>query len=236
MRVMRLGGRSRSQSALMARLLAASMLIATATGCGVAVDKSAHRVPNSFIPEELSNPSTPPVTSIGGSVVVYFAKNGRLAPVLRAIPAAGAADLETQALLELENGPTEDERLKGMSSALESVLATTCDGGAIPERRPIVFSRQERGVAVLDLGGLLGNDEAAALALAQIVFTITDLPGIGSVRFVCDAVPIGVIRQDLSLVESQTPVVKDDFCVPDSASARLRAICPDQTPVIEAES
>jgi spore germination protein GerM len=67
------------------------------------------------------------------------------------------------------------------------------------------------GVARVDLAAefseLSPNDQI--LALAQVVCTLTSLPGIGQVRFTQDGAPVEVLRGDNSLADE--PVSRADY-------------------------
>ena len=94
------------------------------------------------------------------------------------------ADAQRQVVFDkLAEGVTPGERQKGLGSSLERV------GLGNAERRPVAFDRldRRRGVAYLVFGetfkleGATGDD--FRLALAQLVYTATELSGVGRVVF-----------------------------------------------------
>jgi germination protein M len=92
-------------------------------------------------------------------VRVYFLRDGKVWPVLRQIPSSGSA--VTAALGELSVGPTEEERARlDADSAVPNSLRVTV----------------ANGVAAIEHARDLAEE-----ARAQVVYTLTYLPGIDSV-------------------------------------------------------
>lgn len=115
----------------------------------------------------------------------------------------------------LVEGVTADERADGLSSALDQV-GLGPQGG-----QPLVLSQVERGVATVTFGESFDTQRATGddfrLALAQIVLTITRLPGIGQVVFArvvpggkgVDLIPV---QGDQGVgLEAGTPLTPQDF-------------------------
>ncbi|MBC7247275.1 MAG: GerMN domain-containing protein [Actinobacteria bacterium] len=104
---------------------------------------------------------------------VYFYLNGELSPVPRDI-AAGGQTLEF-AVMELLNGPSEEERAAG--------YVTYIPEGVKLQYSTIKQDRSEYSVNLSrDLLSLAGNREAAIKALAQLVKTVReagDIPVVG---------------------------------------------------------
>jgi hypothetical protein len=112
---------------------------------------------------------------------VYWLRDGKVWPVLRDVQATGGTAANT--LAELIAGPNDDEK-----GDLAATTAVPSDGDA-PE--PTI----ENGVASVEFGEDLSQD-----ARAQIVYTLTDLPGV-------DAVEIDGKRYTRADFEEQTPII-----------------------------
>jgi hypothetical protein len=127
---------------------------------------------------------------------VYWLRDRKVWPVRRDIQATDAA---TAALGELFTGPSEGEKAE-----LGAVSAVSVDS-----RPPRVTV--EDGVATVELGGQQSNE-----ALAQIVYTLTDLPGV-------DSVEINGRRFTRADFEEQTPPVIVESPLPfDDVTSPLR--------------
>ena len=149
-------------------LLAALGIVSTA--CGVPQDQTPRVLGASALPAELMEPSTtttstePPAPRQG--VYLYFVDGESLAdPVRRelATPAGSIAALEA-----LVAGPTEPEAAAGLTSAM-------------PAETVILGSDLTNGVLRVDLAeGALEQieGELQRLAIAQLVYTATNLAGV----------------------------------------------------------
>lgn len=152
-----------------ARLAILGVLVVTAA-CGVPQDPAPRVLDASALPEELAIPSTTTTSTEAPvprqSVYLYFVDGEALSePVERelATPAGLLAALE--ALIE---GPTEEEASAGLTSV-------------IPAETVILGSDLTNGVLQVNLAeGALEQIEGAlqSLAIAQLVFTATELPGV----------------------------------------------------------
>ena len=113
----------------------------------------------------------------GPLVTVFFVRGTELAPVARpaASPDAGAA------MDQLTTGPTRPEVLAGLRTALAPQTLTVDEG------RPGGLT----AVSVTrDFTAVTGGNQL--LAVAQVVWTLTELPGTTEVRFLADGVPVEV--------------------------------------------
>ena len=138
--------------------------------CGVPQDPAPRVLDASALPEELAIPSTTTTSTEAPvprqSVYLYFVDGEGLSePVERelATPAGLVAALD--ALIE---GPTEEEASTGLTSV-------------IPAETVILGSDLTNGVLQVNLAeGTLEQIEGAlqSLAIAQLVFTATELPGV----------------------------------------------------------
>ncbi len=103
-----------------------------------------------------------------------------------------------RALDELLRGPTPAEQNRSLRSA-------------IPDASAVVAATIERGVVTVDLAPAFADIPASdqLLAVGQIVLTLTDLRGVGRVRFVVDEAQIAVPLP--SGESSDESVSRDDY-------------------------
>ncbi|MEO7398212.1 MAG: GerMN domain-containing protein [Ilumatobacteraceae bacterium] len=176
-------------------------LVGIGTACSVSSEDSAVRVPADQIPFQLANQSTTTTTDVASAtsiapsddVEVYFVRDDRLAVVER-----DAVASDPQGLLSLlALGPSAAESAAGLRSALVPDLASIV---GIGER-----------VLTVDLAA--GFTELAPteqrLALAQITFSVTQLPAIAEVRFLVAGQAASVPRGDGS--STDRPVTAQDY-------------------------
>ena len=165
----------------MRRVLIAVVVVAVVAGCGGG--RQSAPADSSPVTTAAASGTTTVHAPATSQLAVYFVREGKVAPVRRAVPettAIGAA-----ALAQLLGGPTAEERAAGLASAIPS--GTSLDGLSI-----------SGGDAKLD--GVAGLDREA---LGQVVYTLTQVPTVRSVN--------GLTRADLEdvtpliLVESPLP-------------------------------
>ena len=175
-----------------------ALLLALAA-CGIPAQKSASKVADDRVPFRLldKNSSDAPAASQLGNrdAVIYLARGGRLVPTARSLP----PPLTLQRVLRaLGRGPTSPEVAAGIRTAL-------------PVEGTPRSVRVARGTATVDLPTsfttLSRGDQV--LALAQIVYTVTDHPGIGQVQFTLNGTTTDIPRADRSL--TSTPVSREDY-------------------------
>ena len=152
-------------------LLVAALLL---TGCGVGAEDR---------PEPVTTAAAPVVTTGNGSpaagprLTVFFVRGARLTPVERRTNATTTA----AALDQLVEGPTRTEVRTGIRTALPPEV------GGVDQVLP-------DGVAIVSVTrgftGITGGNQL--LAVAQIVWTLTDLPSVSTVRFVVEGTPVEV--------------------------------------------
>jgi len=181
-------------------LLAATLVLALISGaCGI---------PNSSAPQSLSrrdvpfgllspsasspraNPSRPQVPT-----VVYLLQAGHLVPAVHSVD----APLSLQKVLDaLVRGPTDRESTSGLQSAISTQARLTATGVA-------------GGVATVDLGGGFGQigGREQILAVAQAIFTVTNLPSVTGVIFTDAGQPVDAPAGDGTLTSG--PLVRQDF-------------------------
>lgn len=184
--------------------------------CGLPEDESYRPIPEADVPFGLQEttttttttttlppattttirpPSTTTTTTIPLELVnVYFVDGTRLAVVLRELVRPASP---TEALVALSEGPDLGTDPVGLRSSIPEGLILTVEvsgGTATVDLTP-------------DLVDLAGTEQL--LALAQIVATLTDRPGIGRVSFTLEGRPIDVPRADGTV--SQGSVSRDDY-------------------------
>jgi hypothetical protein len=169
--------------------------------CGVPTEDSARLEDDADVPFGLldeATTTTPPATGVnptGASLQICLLRDDELARVGRAAPATPALSDVVELLAA---GPTPEE--------LDGDITTALADDAVD---PDVESAH--GIAEVDLTGAFAADAGArqALAVAQIVCTLTSQPGIGQVTFTLDGDPVDVPRGDGSTTSD--PVSLDDY-------------------------
>jgi spore germination protein GerM len=174
------------------------MLMAFA-GCGVPIEDRAQPI----APDELPGGLRPSATSTPDSPIgqepidVWMVRDDRLSATRHRVdpPVTPQA-----ALGELLSGPSEAEQNRSLRSA-------------IPDASVVVDVTVSGGVATVDLAATFSeipaNDQV--FAVGQIVLTLTDLRGIGRVRFVVDEAQIAVPLP--SGDASEGSVSRDDYII-----------------------
>jgi len=170
-------------------------------GCSVPGERSASRIPPDEVPFQLSDQTTTTTTipnasttiAPDDSVVVYLVRDNLLIPVMRDSTAANAPSV----LARLAQGPTDAETNDGLRSAL------------VPELAQIVNDTSD--LVTIDL-----NEEFSSLApteqrlaLAQITYSLAQLPGIDEIRFLVGGQAASVPRGDGS--STDRPVGPNDY-------------------------
>lgn len=161
-----------------------------AASCGVPTDGGVEAADPDEVPFGLLEPDRVPVAATPsgqGAVVDVFLFDpdaGHLAPVTRRVESAG---LDT-VVAELESGPSEVEAALGLQSALSEVDA-------------VVGVEVEGATVTVDLieafTGLSGTEQR--VALAQLVYSLTDRSGVERLSITIDGEPVEVPRGDGTL-------------------------------------
>ena len=182
--------------------LAVAVSGATLAACGVPLDAGPHRLASGDLPLGLAAP-TSTTTQAGprspravAVIQVYLVAHDQLVARSRLIPSPASA---AGALGSLLAGPTLPEAATGIRSA-------------IPGGTTLVGIRAVKGGrATIDLSTQFaqtgGPDQI--LAIAQVVYTATTLPGISEVSFELADQPVEVPTADGTLVSG--PVARADF-------------------------
>lgn len=170
-------------------------LLAGLVGCGVSPQDEAVRIAPESVPFGLleETPSTT-VVDEGRTASVYLLARDRLVQVERSV----ADDGSLADLLELVvAGPTEVERSLGITSAVPAGTVASVE--------------VEGGIATVDLTSAFGEIRTAdqLLALGQIVYTLTDQPGIGAVAFTVEGEPITAPLSETAAEDE--PLSRDDL-------------------------
>jgi spore germination protein GerM len=178
--------------------VAVAVAVVTATSCGVPLDDEARPVSSDDVPAALRQDLTTTEstsTSRSETVTVWLVQEDRLVSARHDIAApATPIDIVT----EVAGGITAAERERSLRSAL-------------PDASVVVDVSVTGGVATVALAPTFGDIPPAdqVLAVGQIVLTLTDLRGVGGVRFVVDDVAIAVPLPDGSTADRV--VSRDDF-------------------------
>jgi spore germination protein GerM len=172
------------------RVLAALLCALTVlAGCGV--EPQARPEPLTIPAPQSSQPGQRAET--GQSLRVYLVRGTGLVPVERAVDDV----TPSAALAALIDGPTRVEVIGGLRTAL-APQQLSVDEGLPGGLTSVAVSRE-----FTDITG--GNQ---LLAVAQVVWTLTELPGTTEVRFLVEGVPVEV-PTDTGLTDQ--PVARDNF-------------------------
>ena len=153
------------------RLVAAAAAMLVAAGCGLPVGDPPTRIDPSTVPFHLLDPrsTAAPENPVGPTAHIYLVDKDRLTQVRRHV---GGANVIQGAVRTLLLGPTAPEVSDGLRTA-------------IPAETRLISLDVFNSVATVDLtkefGALGGSDQV--LAVAQIVFTLTESPRIHAVEF-----------------------------------------------------
>lgn len=172
------------------------------SGCGIPTDDEVTLARPESVPFDLLAPAPSTTTTVTTAPsaptvrsTIFLVEGERLARVVRELVAPVAPGSVLDAL---SDGPTDAEAARGLRSALlaEGLMRSVGVAG---------------GIATVDLGssfsGIVGRDQI--LALAQIVATLTGLPGVGRVSFTLEGNPVGVPRGDGAITTDS--VSRDDY-------------------------
>lgn len=178
------------------RLAAGLTACAALAGCGLP-SRDVQRLDPDTVPFGLlaSAPPTATANPAGPSALVYFVSRDRLRTATRHVVADNLAAEAVRALLV---GPT----------ALEAAEGYATD---VPAQTRLISLDLNGSVATVDLSsdfGTVGGSEQV-LAVAQIVFTLTESPDIRGVRFAINGQPAEVPDASGSL--SAAPRTRADY-------------------------
>lgn len=179
-------------------VVALCLMLTAMVSCGIPVEDRARPLSDSQVPSSLPNVVPPPTSRPADPSVapaeLFFVRDSRLAPVAREASATPSVE---ETLAALIGGPTPVERSAGLRTAL-----------AGPVR---LVEKEVPGVPVVDVAesfGQIGGEEEI-LALAQIVFTLTGVPGVDGVAFALSGRVVEVPTGDGTL--KSEPLHRQDF-------------------------
>jgi spore germination protein GerM len=177
----------------------AALAVAGVTGCGVGAQSDPRAIDASDVPfglaERANTPTTRPEPS-SHPFVVFLVADDHLRPVVRG---ARSAPTALEQLRQLTRGPTPAESEAGLRTLLTPDV--TIDDVRVVD-----------GVATIELSGVGSAQPSGrerALAIAQMVYTATAIPGVDRVRFEVDGEPAEVPRGDGTL--TGRPVDRGDY-------------------------
>jgi spore germination protein GerM len=185
---------------LLSAVVAAALAL---TACGVPTDDtpqalSQRDVPFNLLASDVVTTSTTFSSSPTALATIYLVvKEGdrdRLQAVDRLVPTPTTVEKVVRKLL---GGPSDTEARRGLRTAISS--GTT-----------ILSAPVASAIATIDLSGVArGSNEEQIIAVAQMVFSATSLPGVVGVRFTLEGRPIEVPAGDGSL--TQAPLGRANF-------------------------
>lgn len=178
----------------MKRHLALAVTCGVLAGCGFPTQDSPQPIAGDDQPQSITTDSAGGEPAVE-AITVWFIQDDVLVPIIRRVPrpvdAASAAATDAA-------GVTTAEGARGLRSA-------------IPDPTMITGAEVARGTAIVQLAAEFLDIPAGdqVLALGQLVFTLTDLRGIGRVRFEIDGDPVVVPLPAGDSTEGS--VSRDDF-------------------------
>ncbi len=156
-----------------ATLVAGVVALVAAAGCSAPVDSGPKTLRAASIPAALRSPSSTTSTSVPSGeseeVTVYYIQGDRLAPVKRLVSPPVTVE---KVLQKLFAGPTTAEAVGGMRSAISP--DTDILGAPIEAR--IATVNVSKNFA-------FGLPTDQIMAVAQVVFTAVEIPGVTGVLF-----------------------------------------------------
>jgi Sporulation and spore germination len=184
-------------------VVAAASLVVLLVACDPGSQDSPEAISRHDVPFQLLE--TTSTTSTGRNAgtetpfSAYLVAGDRLVAVTRSAPGEVDARVVLRSLLE---GPTADEGRLGITSAIPSGT------------RVRKVHQADTGVLTVDLArGFLTKGGDETLAVAQLVWTLTGLPGVDSVRFRVAGEPVQVPTGNRALARGA--VTRDDFPITD---------------------
>jgi spore germination protein GerM len=174
------------------QVLGLVLLVTAFAGCGVRGESSPTKLDDIALPAETVPREARP-DGEGPSTVVYFVQEEHLTAVERDVPATLSG-----AIRSVLQGPRATELASGLRSAIPA--GTTLSAVDLSD-----------GTATIDLSddfrSVVGPEQV--LALAQLVYSATEITGVSLVRFSIEGDPIDAARGDGSL--SSTAVGRSDY-------------------------
>lgn len=197
----------------MAAVVTVAAVIGGATACGIPADDEPRAIPVEALPSNLSGRQPTTTTTVDGASAqqetIYLVRTGTTLD--------GSGESLEPVVISLRN--PEPDQLPRL--VIERLIATKPDEAGlsgltnpVPTDTKVLEAKVDAGVLDLDLSASLANVESALqrLALAQIVFTATDITSlsISSVRFRIDGQPVAV-PVEVGTVPAGQPVSRTDY-------------------------
>lgn len=184
------------------RRAAVALIVAIlcAGGCGVPTDSGVEVADRDDVPFGLLDadraPATGPPQGVGSvvDIFLYDPAAGHLVPVTRRVESSGPSAV----IAELESGPSEAEATLGLQSALSEIDAI--DGLRVDGTRVTVDLTET-------FTELSGTEQR--IALAQLVFSLTDRTEVEELGVTVEDAPVEVPRGDGTLTGD--PVGRSDY-------------------------
>jgi spore germination protein GerM len=174
------------------------VMVLTVASCGVPSQSAAEKIPPDQVPfglvaaGEVSTTTTDVLNP--SAATVYLIRADKLVPVERSSSGLGAMDR----VAVLAEGPTEAESADGFRSAINDEAVV----GGVTVTGPLAVVDFTSRFSELPRGDQL-------LAVAQLVYTLTEIPGVTELSFRLEGRPTAVPRADGSL--SDLPVTPSDY-------------------------
>lgn len=199
---------SRQSSTLVAAAGLAALVLGAA-GCGVPTEATPRLIaessaPSVLLPPEPTDPHSTPSTPDARAPRLYFVDDhSRLVSISRATPTGTPRTALAALMRELGGGLTEDERDRGLSSALPPGMTLTVDD-------------LHDGQATINLSGDVQgpSGDQTVLAVAQVVLSATTVPTVTSVRLTRSGAPLeaplvgGALTSDPLVRKNYQPLLR----------------------------
>jgi spore germination protein GerM len=182
-------------------LWAVGLSLLLLAGCGVPLSSPPTAITQ--VPYNLMEPAAPPTpqTSVPtrrGPFIYWVNSADRLTPIEAGTTTSDTADAVAEVLPRLAQGPSEPERLTGLSTALGPDVTLAVN--------QIVDGRADIDVAI---GPPAPTAQRLPLAVGQVVLSLTSIPGVDSVLLTSDGTPIEAPLPDGVL--TARPLTAADF-------------------------
>lgn len=184
-----------------AQTLTYAAVLALAAGCGVPSDPTPiaiSRVPYDLLSPTVAVTPRPTTPATRGPFVYLLDGQDRPVPLEITVVDELPSGTVTAVLARLAEGPTDDERASGLSTALGRAAVLT-------------LSSLEGGQAVIevDAGEPPPSADRLPLAVGQVVLSVTSVPGVTSVVLTDGGEPIDAPLP--SGVRTDRPLVRADY-------------------------
>lgn len=174
--------------------LAVTLLLSS---CGFPADDAAEHIGNERLPDALQTDQSEPLATANATeaATVWLIDGDQLVAARHRVAAPASVE---SIINDLLNGPTEAEQARGLRSA-------------VPDPSVIDGVTLARGTATVAVTGSFADIPTAdqLFAVGQLVLTLTDSRGVGSVEFSRDGAVIAVPLP--SGETSESPVYRDQY-------------------------